>query len=331
MGFVRVAGHESVLRAPLAPDAIDAACRQAFGSDTRIVSCEPIRHGRFNTTYRIIPDGRDPVILRVSPPARAPLFRHEHKLLLREAAVHARLARIGPVIPRVLHLDLSCTTLPRPFLFLECRPGTVWDDSAARIPPAQAAALWRAFGGHVRKIHAITGERFGSPLPGEGRSSHADWLLALFEDLATDLEERKLLVPGLTEFRRALAARRARLEADEPPRLIHGDLWPRNVLVTEEGGVWRISAILDAERAFWGEPAAEWIYSHLAIPSAFWEAYGADLSPARLCGDALLRARAYQARGALQLVLECWRAGTSAAFAQANFRASALALQALHS
>ena len=328
MAFVRLAGHDSVLWAPVDAPAIEAACRQALGADVRVLACEAVRHGKFNTSYRIGLAGHEPVILRVSPPARAPLFRHERGLLAREAAIHPRLATIGPVVPRILHRDFTCTILPRPYLILEYRPGAVWDEVAARVPPAANEALWRAYGAHVRQIHAISGECFGSPLPGEGDTSYPDWLIGLFDELAADLAERKLLVPGLTRFRGELHARRARLEPDGGPRLVHGDLWLRNVLVAERDGQWQISALLDAERAFWGEPAAEWIFSHLEMPRAFWDSYGTDLSPAGLHGDAQLRAFAYRARGALQLILECWRCGADAAFAHANFRAAAQAFAA---
>ena len=323
MSFVRVAGHASVLWTPVAHATIAAACHKAFGEHARLVACEAVTHGGFNTIYRVHMAAHEPVVLRVSPLRRAPLFRHERGLLAREAAVHTRLAAIGLVIPRILHQDFSCTTLPRPHLFLEYRRGQPWDDVAPRIAPARAASLWSEFGNHVRKIHAIEGEAFGSPLRGEGRASHAEWLLSLFDDLATDLAERKLLVPGLAEFRIALQRRREQLELHTPPRLVHGDLWLRNVLVTREPGGWRLGAILDAERAFWSEPAAEWIFSHLEIPPAFWEAYGVDLSPGRLDDDAVLRTLVYRARGALQLVLQCYRSGVSAAFALARFRACA--------
>jgi len=323
VGFVRVAGHRSVLLEPLASAAIGAACRTAFGSACRVSACERIAYGGFNTIYCVALATGQRVILRVGPPSRAPLFRHERLLLAREAAIHPRLAAIGPVIPRILFQDFSFATLPRPYLFLEHRPGTVWDELARELDAEQQLLLWREFGTHVRRIHAITGTCYGSPVAGQGSGDHADWLLGLFDELAADLAERKLLVPGLAEFRRALAARRTQLHFAGPPRLVHGDLWPRNVLVEQGDGHWRIGAILDAERAFWGEPAAEWIFSHLDIPRAFWEAYGADLSPAALSGDARLRSVVYRARGALQLILECWRSGADAGFAHANFAACA--------
>jgi len=328
--FVRVTGHEPGLLAPLARDAIEAACRQAFGSATRVAASTLLRHGGFNTCYRVELAGREPVILRVAPPERAPLFRHERELMAREACVQPLLARLGRVTARILYQNFSCAALPRPYMLLECKPGEPWDHAAARIGPADSAALWREYGGLVRALHAIGGVRFGSPLPGAGTASHADWLLGLFDDLAQDLAQRNLAVPGLAEFRIALDCRRAQLEPDAPPRLVHGDLWPRNVLVTQEEGAWRISAILDAERAFWSEPAAEWIFSHLELPPAFWEAYGKDLSPTRLSGDARVRAIAYQARGALQLILECARSGADASFAHANFARALQALRAQH-
>ena len=195
--FVRVAGREPGLLAPLARDAIEAACRQAFGSATRVASSSLLRHGGFNTCYRVEVAGQGPVILRVAPPGRAPLFRHERALMAREACVQPLLARLGHVTARILHQDFSCTTLPRPFLLLECKPGEPWDLAAARIGPEDTGALWREYGGLVRAVHAICGEHFGSPLPDAGSRSHADWLLGLFDDLAQDLAQRQLAVAGL--------------------------------------------------------------------------------------------------------------------------------------
>lgn len=319
MAFVRLGGHRAPLQAPVAPDTIEAVCREALGSAARLTACEHVPHGQFNTTYRLGFAAHAPLILRVAPPSNAPLFRHERGLLAREFAVHRCLAAASDAIPRIVHHDFSCATIARPLLLLECRPGVVWDHIAAEIAEEDTHALWREFGTQVRAIHAVEGELFGFPCADEGRRSHADWLLGLFADLAADLDERKLLVPGLTGFRQRLHAGHAALEAPAPPRLVHGDLWLQNVLVERRAGRWRISAILDAERAFWSEPAAEWIFSHLRLPPAFWQAYGAH--PIAGAGDrsARLRVLAYRARAALQLILEGWRRGTDTAFAERNF------------
>nr|BFE77826.1 hypothetical protein GCM10020093_004270 [Planobispora longispora] len=46
------------------------------------------------------------------------------------------------------------------------------------------------------------------------------------------------------------------------PSLVHFDVWPGNVFLTPEslnGGPPRIQAIIDHERAFWGDPLADFV------------------------------------------------------------------------
>ena len=320
MRFVSLGEQDEPFNEPLDPQAVEKVCGEAFGSATRISDCRQIAGGQLNAVYRIAFAQRAPVVLRLGPPAGAPLLRHEQALLQREAALQPLLADACPLIPKLLHQDFTCATLERPLLLLEYRGGARWDRVGERIPVRAAHALWMQFGDAVRNLHELQGSVFGFPPPAQGWSSHAQWLIHLVDELALDLEQCGIAVAGLARFREQLRACRAQLELSQPPRLVHGDLWPRNVLVEQHDDGWRISAILDAERAFWGEPAAEWIFGFLDLPQAFWEAYGTRLDPQHLEGDLLLRSRVYQARGALQLILECDRSGVDAGFAHENFR-----------
>ena len=322
MRFVSIGEPDEEFHEALDLRAVETVCRDAFGSATRIRDCRQLAGGQLNSVYRITFAQRAPVVLRLGPPSGAALFRHEQALLQREAALQPLLAAACALIPALLHQDFSATTLDRPLLLLEYRDGERWDRVGERIAPHAAQALWAQFGGAVRSLHELQGSMFGFPSPAQGWSSHAQWLIHLIDDLALDLAERGIAVADLSCFRKQLQACRVRLELSLPPRLVHGDLWPRNVLVQEREGTWHISAILDAERAFWGEPAAEWIFGFLDLPEAFWDAYGTRLDPLQLCGDLLLRSRVYQARGALQLILECGRSGVDAGFAHENFRAA---------
>ena len=67
------------------------------------------------------------------------------------------------------------------------------------------------------------------------------------------------------------------------PRLVHADLWPGNILISADTPKPRFAAIIDADRAIWGDPDFEfssirWTYSE----DSFWEGYGRKLpqSPA---------------------------------------------------
>ncbi len=322
MRFVSIGEPDEEFHGALDLRAVEAICRDAFGSATRIRDCQQIAGGQLNTVYRIAFAQGAPVVLRLGPPVGAMLFRHERALLQREAAVQPLLAAACALVPALLYQDFSATTLDRPLLLLEYRSGERWDRVGERIAPNAARALWTQFGAAVRTLHELRGSVFGFPPPAQGWSSHAQWLIHLVDELVLDLAERGIAVAGLSRFGEQLRACHVQLELPQPPRLVHGDLWPRNVLVQEHEGTWRLSAILDAERAFWGEPAAEWIFGFLDLPEAFWEAYGTRLDPPRLGGDLLLRSRVYQARGALQLILECGRSGVDAGFAHENFRAA---------
>jgi len=74
-----------------------------------------------------------------------------------------------------------------------------------------------------------------------------------------------------------------RLDEIQQPRLLHGDLWLFNILVRRNADGPDITGILDADRAWWGDPLADWtlfVLSKSASPenqpfhAVFWQTYG---------------------------------------------------------
>ena len=57
------------------------------------------------------------------------------------------------------------------------------------------------------------------------------------------------------------------LDGIRTPSLLHGDLWTFNLLVTSKDGKLYITGVLDMERAWWGDPLADWIMFLLSIRS----------------------------------------------------------------
>jgi aminoglycoside phosphotransferase (APT) family kinase protein len=59
--------------------------------------------------------------------------------------------------------------------------------------------------------------------------------------------------------------------------LVHFDLWDGNILVEPSSAGHRISALIDAERAFWGDPLAEFVslalYGDIERDTAFLDGY----------------------------------------------------------
>lgn len=88
------------------------------------------------------------------------------------------------------------------------------------------------------------------------------------------------------------------------PRLLTGDLWTVNVLMDQVAPEPTITGVLDFDRTWFGDPAADWTIRMATAKAdertAFWESYGMlDRSPA-----ASLRARIYEARHLSAIRLE---------------------------
>jgi aminoglycoside phosphotransferase (APT) family kinase protein len=49
------------------------------------------------------------------------------------------------------------------------------------------------------------------------------------------------------------------LDEVDRPALVHFDLWDGNVFVTRDGAAARVAGLIDGERAFFGDPVAEFI------------------------------------------------------------------------
>lgn len=327
MNFVAVERRASGLMREVGADRLQDIARAAFGTRARLRSHQLLGDGHFSTSYRLDCEGQAPVVLRLSPEPTARLWRHECDLLQRQCAVQPLLEAVGAVVPRILHTDFSRSVLPRDWSLLEWRPGRTWESAAPTMDAAAARVLWREFGRIVRRVHAQRGDRFGYPAPAPAGTTFGDWFIGIVDDLAADLTEQRVEVAGLGRFRALLREERQRFDAVTAPCLVHGDLWWRNVLVERGPDGWRITALLDAERAFFGDPAAEWIFGFLDIPREFWDGYGRCLTEGTADPDAAWRRRAYQARGALYMMLEGVRFGFDASFAHEQFGRFCAALE----
>jgi fructosamine-3-kinase len=67
------------------------------------------------------------------------------------------------------------------------------------------------------------------------------------------------------------------LDKVKTAKLLHGDLWPRNVIIDGVGEDIHLKAVIDAERAFWDDPISDWVLLLYGVPDDFWQGYGKNL------------------------------------------------------
>jgi aminoglycoside phosphotransferase (APT) family kinase protein len=264
-------------------DQIMAICQRAFGTSAGVTSARELGGGTFNTTFLITLNGDQQVILRIAPPPTADLMLHEQWLMRREQQIQPYFAALAALMPRTLLADFTHQLIDRDYVLQTCLVGERWDTIVDILTPDEQLRLWEQFGSITKTIHSAVGTTFGGPYPAPEFPTWSQTVLYHLERATQAMSEAQLDVTDMRAVLANVQSQTARLDAIREPRLLHGDLWLFNVLVTRGVDGPTISGILDADRAWWGDPPADWtmfVLAKSATPEThrfharFWRAYG---------------------------------------------------------
>ncbi|MFC6080600.1 phosphotransferase family protein [Sphaerisporangium aureirubrum] len=273
--------------------------RGALG--TEVTSAEELVDGFANAVWLLtLGDGRQ-VVLKVAPPPDLDLLRYERALLRTEALVYHLAAPAGVPLPRLLHSGFDDPELGSDYLIMSALDGVPWNQ--ASLPPEDDAALRHELGGHIAALHTVPGEGvYGYPYAGLTGPTWRDAFLVMSGALLDDAVRYGTPLPNsLVDIAGAIHSNAFALEAVTAPTLVHFDIWPGNVFLTP-GRPPRVQALIDHERAFWGDPLADFvtptIFGELRdddpILAGYREAGGRlDLTPDAMKRDALYRVYLY--------------------------------------
>ncbi|GAB3433245.1 phosphotransferase family protein [Flindersiella endophytica] len=302
MELTSVQREQDAFQQQLTAAQISALCERAFGPEVSIRSAVELGNGGYNTTYRIDLDP-ERVILRVAPaPERQ--YRSERELLRNEYAALPYFAPVAALLPRTLAADFTHELIGRDYLFQSELAGVPVPEGIGRYPRPEWVSMYRQLGTITRHIHDVRGPQFG-PIAGPWFATWSQALLAELDAIAADLDTAGLEAADIRTLAAAATQHRSVLDQITEPRLLHGDLWTINLMLTPNAPQPTICGLFDCERASWGDPAADWtIRMALRRPGTerdtFWQTYGPpDNSP-----NARLRALIYHARHTAALLLE---------------------------
>jgi fructosamine-3-kinase len=213
------------------------------------VAVSPLGGGTFNTVVRVATGDGD-VVVKVAPDPALPVLAYERGIMATEAAYYRFAADRGIAsVPRTLYHGTVGGTEA---LVLSLCPGQPWP--SVELSSGQRLALRTAVGQELAGLHALTGPGFGYP----ARPLVRTWREAFTGMVDVLLDDARHYGVALPRPAAAIAAAvdraGAALDTVDTPVLVHFDLWDGNILVTPEG---RLGGLIDAERAFWGDPAAE--------------------------------------------------------------------------
>jgi len=299
---------------PLTVEQIHAMCQQAFGPATAVEHVKEFAVGMFNNTFLVEISDHPKLILRVGPDKSVFVFEHESLLLQRENSIEPHFKAIEHLIPKTIFADFSHSVIDRDYVFQSFLEGELWDEVKDTLTEEESGSLWYQLGQISTVIHHTPGEKFGFPHPKQSFKRWNEAVISIAGNMQADLHILALDDSGTDEFIALLQQGAHLLDEISQPKLIHGDLWPKNVLFIRQNGQLKITGLLDAERGFWGDPMAEWIYHYLEIPPVYWAGYGE-----RLHGDGTqFRDWAYLGLYSIQIILEAWRFKYDDGFAREN-------------
>ena len=233
-------------------------------------------HGWFNVAYRIrLRDGTR-VVLKIAPPPAIEVMTYERGALATELAA-LRLIRehTSVPVPAVDFADHSRELCDADYFFMAFIDADNLGIAGPALSAADRDAYHEALGAANRELNSIRGPAFG-PLAGPGQVSWRTVFAGMAEDVLRDGERRQVDLGWDYDAVRDVIARHAgALDEVTEPRFVEWDLWDSNVMVRDGA----IVAIIDHERAFYGDPLIEGGFTATQLPgfgdpAAFMRGYG---------------------------------------------------------
>jgi aminoglycoside phosphotransferase (APT) family kinase protein len=216
--------------------------------------------GTFNTVYLVRRAGGGGLVVKLAPDPAGPMLRYERGILATEAMYYRLAGRLaGVAVPSVAAVDAGRGVVAGGYLVMSECPGRPWHLLRPLPGPGERDELRAEVGRQVAIVHTITGSGFGYP-SAPLRSSWRVAFLEMADAVLADAGQFAVPLPRpAPQIRELLAAQAPVLDQVQTPVLVHFDLWDGNILVDMGQGAPRISGLIDAERAFWGDPLAEFV------------------------------------------------------------------------
>lgn len=263
----------SQIARPLTAEEVNKIWNRHF-PNRKLTSFTALKGGLFNNTVRLDFSDAPSVILRAGPVRPELLLPYELHLMDAEAEVDRLCEDAGIPCSHVLALDTSKTMLDRDYMLVECIDSLPLCDPS--IPPEAKPLLYRQTGHFLSQFHQIQGQSFGrvyDVIHGNGYKSWGEALLRELEDISRMLLEADLMEGSVLSDIHALLEENLPLLELQKPLLTHTDIWEGNILVRQSGNSWEVAAIIDGDRAYFGDPDFDMATPWMMTPD-FLEGYG---------------------------------------------------------
>ena len=208
--------------------------------------------GLFNTTYKITLTDSRIMILRIGPVRPDLLMYYEKDMMAAEAFVFYAMEAAG--IP-CSHVVAIGRVNDRDFMMVDYIESVPL--SAAKLLEEDRGVVMKEAVDALSRLHLMTGPAYGrvaEVLCGRG---HPDWYSHVLYEVETLMKQARSYGSfSAAEAEHLIACIRHckdALSEVKRPTLCHSDLWGGNVLVKQTDDGWHLAAIIDMDRALYGD------------------------------------------------------------------------------
>lgn len=249
----------------LSEEKIRELARIHFGQDCETGEITELTGGMFNAIYRIEREREeDAVILKVGVVPGTTLLTYEQDIMPVEVECFRMIREQTNVpVPEVLAYDFSKKYIDSNYFFMTELKGEQFSKVMKKIGQKNVDRIREELAGYLYQMHGIKGRYFGYFTDDKGRQ-YKTWkeaFLQMFRQILTDSREHHVRLP-YERITAALQRYSKCLEDVTEPSLVEYDCHEGNIFVRDTGKGYEIEGILDFERAFWGDPIAD-------FPTAF--------------------------------------------------------------
>lgn len=252
-----------------------------FGDSCRVGSIKELKGGMFNCAYlieRMVE--KDNIVLKVSIKPGTRTLTYERDPMPTEVAVFQLIEEQTTIpVPKVLAYDFSKKHIESNYFFMTALEGVSMNTVQKKMSKENLAELKIELAGCLAQLHQIKGDYFGY-FTQDRQRQFKTWKEAYLSMMGVLLEDGKRNGTKLPyeRYSKVLKEKAGFLDAVQEPSLVDYDLWAGNVFVKQQGENYILEGIIDFERAYWGDPLADFGGSVMLLDKIYeepelWNAY----------------------------------------------------------
>lgn len=240
-----------------------------FGAVT-VTDAEELTEGMFNAIYVVHyeKEGQSAaVVLKTGVETGKYVLSYEKEMIKAELTVYDLLK--DTIIPtaQILARDFGHDLINCDYFIMEYMTGDNWGHLEKLITPENKDILVAELAQYTAALHQVKGDWFGY-VKNDTFYQYPTWKSAfqgMVQMMIEDGKEQNLDLP-YEEFLNTLAPYWYLLDDITEPCLVNFDMWKKNIMLKlNEDGLYHIDAIIDLERAFYGDPYADFISSNTIV------------------------------------------------------------------